>query len=695
MNSIRMKVTFSIIICSLISAVIISVMSMSNSRELSNADAEKELNLTCENAGSEINALISKIEQSVDTLSDLALSRLDFSKFRNNNAYVSSYTNDLMDEFVKFAEHTDGAITAYIRYNPEFTEPTSGIFLTRSDTTKAFESVTPTDFSIYAKDDLAHVGWYYIPVANKAPLWMDPYLNENINIYMISYVVPLYIDGTSVGILGMDIDFGQLTALADSVSAFDTGYSFLTSAQGNVVYHKEIPTGTELISYDNGSLSPVKEFLDSESNANKTLEYRYNGEKKYLSFSVLDNGMRLALTAPVKEINASADKLSIKIFGSLLIGVVISAAIGILISSSITNPIKKVTDVIKQTAKLDFRDIASADVLLRRKDETGDMAKAVGDMRSILRELLANMQQTKESLTENMKRLDGVMRENNAISEDNSATTQELAAGMEETTSNTTEIVSNIGAIQTNVSDIQTLAEKGQQESEHIMGRARQLRDATTASSDKTMEIYQSMKEKTANAIEQSKVVSQINELTENIRSISSQTNLLALNANIEAARAGEAGKGFAVVATEIGALANQTFKTVDGINAIVGDVNAAVANMTGCIEVIMEFLEKTVVADYDSFKQVGEKYEEDANTFADSMVQIHSEVADLNQKIDRIATTIEQVSDTILQSTEGINLIAEKSCDAVKKTSEGYEHLQENEKNLQLLENLIERFEI
>jgi len=690
-----MKVTFSIIICSLISAVIISVMSMSNSRELSNADAEKELNLTCENAGSEINALISRIEQSVDTLSDLALSRLDFSKFRNNDAYVSSYTESLMDDFVKFAEHTDGAITAYIRYNPEFTDPTSGIFLTRSDTTKEFDSIEPTDFSIYEKDDLAHVGWYYIPVANKAPLWMDPYLNENINIYMISYVVPLYIDGTSVGILGMDIDFGQLTALTDSVSAFDTGYSFLTSSQGNVLYHKEIPTGTELASYDNGSLSKVKEFLDSESNANTTLEYRYSGEKKYLSFSVLDNGMRLALTAPLKEINASADKLSIKIFGSLLIGVVISAAIGILISSSITNPIKKVTDVIKQTAKLDFRDIASADVLLRRRDETGDMAKAVGDMRSVLRELLANMQQTKESMAENMKQLDGVMRENNAISEDNSATTQELAAGMEETTSNTTEIVSNIGAIQTNVSDIQSLAEKGQQESEHIMGRARQLRDTTTASSDKTMEIYQSMKEKTENAIEQSKVVSQINELTENIRSISSQTNLLALNANIEAARAGEAGKGFAVVATEIGALANQTFKTVDGINAIVGDVNAAVANMTGCIEVIMEFLEKTVVADYDSFKQVGEKYEEDANTFADSMVRIHSEVAELNQKIDRIAATIEQVSDTILQSTQGINLIAEKSCDAVKKTSEGYEHLQENEKNLQLLESLIERFEI
>lgn len=157
---------------------------------MSNTDAERELVLTCENTSKDINALISRIEQSVDTLTDIALEQLDFSKFQNNNSYVTQYTNELMDDFVKFAEHTDGAVCAYIRYNPDFTEPTSGIFLTRQNTNEAFESVTPTDFSMYEKDDLEHVGWYYIPVENKAPLWMDPYLNANVNIYMISYVVP-------------------------------------------------------------------------------------------------------------------------------------------------------------------------------------------------------------------------------------------------------------------------------------------------------------------------------------------------------------------------------------------------------------------------------------------------------------------------------------------------------------------------
>ena len=49
-------------------------------------------------------------------------------------------------------------------------------------------------------------------------------------------------------------------------------------------------------------------------------------------------------------------------------------------------------------------------------------------------------------------------------------------------------------------------------------------------------------------AIEDSKSVDQVNNITNDILNISSQTNLLALNASIEAARAGEAGKGFAVV---------------------------------------------------------------------------------------------------------------------------------------------------
>lgn len=694
MKSIKISITLSIIICSLISSAFIGVMSISNSRTMSTADAQRELILTCDNTGTDINALISRVEQSVNTLSELAMNQLDFSQMPNNDAYVEKYTADLMDEFETFAENTEGAITAYIRYNPDFTEPTSGIFLSRENINDPFDSIEPTDFTMYDKDDLTHVGWYYIPVENGAPLWMDPYLNENINIYMISYVVPLYVDGVSVGIIGMDIDFGQITDIADELTVFNNGYAFLTSSTGSVLYHKTIETGTALSEYNGGEIASVDEFLANEDNeVSEILEYTMDGKEYSMAFSILDNGMRLSLTVENKEIIASADEITYKIIGFFLLGLVIAVLLGFVISSNIANPINKLTGIIKKTADMDLSNIEISQNLMNRKDETGVMARAVRDMRTALRDMINNMNQIKNNLDENMEYLDTVMQENNNMAEDNSATTEELAAGIQEAADNSSKIVDNINAIKDNVVGIRQLSKQGQEQSEEIRDRAQQLSRYTMTSSDKTLHMYQTMQSKTEEAIEQSKVVSKINELTEAIREISSQTNLLALNANIEAARAGDAGKGFAVVATEIGSLANQTFQTVDGINEIVGAVNEAVSNMTDCIKEIMNFLEQTIVKDYESFTKVGEKYEEDANVFSQNMESIYQEISELNKRVEDITAAVGNVQEMISQSSDGVSVIADKSTTVVMKNQEGYENLRENKAKLSSLGEMIERF--
>ncbi len=664
MKSIRMRITVAIVICSLITAMFISLLSISNARDLSNTAAENELILTCSNTGGEINALISRIEQSVDTLTDVAMEQMEFSEFKNNDDYVNEYTKGLLTDFYKFAEHTDGAITAYIRYNPDFTEPTSGIFLTRNDIQSAFDSVTPTDFSMYDPDDLAHVGWYYIPVANKAPLWMDPYLNENINVYMISYVIPLYENGTSVGILGMDIDFGQITDLADKAIAFETGYSFVVSSTGNVLYHKEIPAGTDLAEYNNGELSPVKEFLADTANQGKTLEYSYNGGDKYLAFTELGNGMKLVLTAPLEEIKANANTLSLQIVSFLIIGIIIAIVLGILIGSNIAKPIKRITEIIKQTSQLDFQKAKDIDKLSKKKDETGTMAKAVNEMRTVLRELITNMEQIKDNLVANMDRLDGVMKENNAISEDNSATTQELAAGMEETTASTTMIVSNIGAIQDNVAEIRKLSEKEQQESRDIMARARQLRDNTVASNDKAMDIYATMKDRTEEAIEKSKVVAKINELTGNIRNISSQTNLLALNANIEAARAGEAGRGFAVVASEIQKLAEESNQSAYRIEEI---INKLLADSQRTMDV-MEEVNVTVDEQQKKLEETKEKFGNVSEGIATSRADI--------QQVTMEAQACDEQRVSVVDIIQNLSAISEENAAAAEETTASMQEL-------------------
>ena len=117
------------------------------------------MTLTCLNGQSEINAQIAKIAQSVDTLSSIAMERLDFSKFKGNNTYVTQYTESLMSDVVKFGENTDGAICVYVRYNPDFTAPTSGIFLTRNSTEEPFTSSTPTAGITYRCRMVRRSGW--------------------------------------------------------------------------------------------------------------------------------------------------------------------------------------------------------------------------------------------------------------------------------------------------------------------------------------------------------------------------------------------------------------------------------------------------------------------------------------------------------------------------------------------------------
>lgn len=247
MKSIRTKIIMGILFCSLLTAGIIACLAIVNSSQMASVDTAAKSQLSGEVFAGEINSTISRIEQSVNTLSDAVMQDFDYAAFKKSKDYADQYTKQIEKEAVNFASHTDGAVTAYVRYNPQYSNPTSGIFMSRNSTDENFTLLTPTDFSMYDASDIAHVGWYYQPVEAGEPLWMEPYLNENVNIYMISYVIPLYAeDGTSIGVVGMDIDFGTLTDLTDAISMYDTGYAFLINAQGVVMHHKELENGTSM-----------------------------------------------------------------------------------------------------------------------------------------------------------------------------------------------------------------------------------------------------------------------------------------------------------------------------------------------------------------------------------------------------------------------------------------------------------------
>lgn len=692
MKSIKARILATVIVCTLLTSFICGGVSILNSRKTVYADSQREMQYACANQAAQLNAQMNRVEQSVNTAYNIALQQLtDVNAFKTSKAYVDNFTAIMNEMLYEVGGNTEGALTAYIRYNPEFTEPDSGVFWSRNSDAEPFEALVPTDFSMYSSDDLEHVGWYYIPVQNGKPTWMSPYLNSNINVYMVSYVIPITIDGESIGIIGMDIAFDKFTSIVDNATVFDTGFAFLADAEGNISYHKTIDAGTAISGLeDSGEMTKA---LADPAMEGQPVNYTYQGELKDMCYATLINGMRYVLTAPEAEMKSAASRITTLIVIGMLIAVAIAIVIGTIIGMAITKPITQISEIVSNTAHFNFTKNANSDRLCKRDDESGNMANSLREMRASLRSMVADIKTTYSDLDETLLKLSDTTEQVQGMSGENSEMTQGLAAAMEETAAAMDTVNHTVGQIRDRAQAIRDNSKEGERASLESKQRADDLKNTTGEAQSKTTQMYRGVQEKSAAAMEQARAVEKINQLTQSILDISGQTNLLALNASIEAARAGEAGRGFAVVADEIGGLASQTSSTISNINGITTEVNQAVENMESCLQETISFLEETVLKDYSDFMGVAEKYTQDASNFEENMKEIGNEVDTLLSAIVEIADSVNNITQVVAEAADNISSIAQKTEDVSHLVEGNAQLVETNSENVVKLKNIVEMF--
>lgn len=380
------------------------------------------------------------------------------------------------------------------------------------------------------------------------------------------------------------------------------------------------------------------------------------------------------------------------IIGIAVVMEVILILVLTLITVSIVKPLKKSLTHIDEIAQGDFSKEFEQD-LLKRKDDFGQLADSLEKMRSEMNNLIGEVKSEALEITGMVQEIDTSLQALDDQIENVSATTEELAAGMEETAASSEEINAMSHEIESAAKSIAERSQDGANEADEIRERAVKIKKDTDENDRRTRSIHEEINESLTKALDDIKVVDQINVLAKSIMDITGQTNLLALNASIEAARAGEAGKGFAVVADEIRVLAEQSKAAVAHIQEVTVNVTAAVENLANDAERLLEFVGNDVVESLGGFAEMANSYNSDAANVDSLVTDFSASSEQLLASINGVMDAISDVSKTATEGATGTTDIAEKVGIVVQETEAIKQKAETTYHSAEKLQKNVERF--
>ena len=523
-------------------------------------------------------------------------------------------TDAIMDYIDKALKDNENALMYYICYDYD-----GGVF--------------PADHSKLDLDPTSR-GWWKQAVSENKLIYTAPYTDFASGQQIVTIAEPFTNNGKQCVALA-DITIDKIVETVQGATKEKGFSSFLLDSDGAVVSH----ANEDFLPKEDGN-TVLADALGIKLESGKVIAFKdYDGKKKYLSVSTVEQtGWMLGVAEENNNIKTTVTKNVVLI---CLIGVILLVLSIVLFTKVVDSQLAPLSYL-----KLFIKGkVIGTENIVEQEDELKEINYLINELQS---RFINTINQTKEESNSIYARMSDtanmVSRMADNITEI-SGVMQEIGANVETQTTSISNISDTCVDVSRAVDDLSEQAQAMSGKSDEIMRRVRTEVPEFIANKNNAIRRVKESNEKLGNALEQVKVIDQIINVSDAIRDIAEQTTLLALNASIEAARAGEAGRGFAVVADEINHLSSDTSNEVEKVQALTGDVLSSVKVLSDECKVILEFLDATVLPDYDRLEALANSYQADSGYFSDISSSLSAESEELNASIASITSDVGEFS--------------------------------------------------
>lgn len=403
-----------------------------------------------------------------------------------------------------------------------------------------------------------------------------------------------------------------------------------------------------------------------------------------------------------QKIEASATRSATQIQGTeifnlafLALYIIVVIISGIYVALNVVNPAKEAGKKLRSiTDKLNAKEGDLTErVPVKSKDEIGQMSAGINNFMEQLQGIVRELKVESKNMAESSQVITEQIVESNESASNVSAATEQMAASMEEISATLGQLSNGSNNVLAEVQSMDASVKDGVGLVQDIKQRATKMHRSTLEGKENTSRTIMQIRETLQVALEDSRSAQKINEMTQEILSITSQTNLLSLNASIEAARAGEAGRGFAVVADEIRGLADSSAEAANNIQHISALVTEAVEKLAKNAEEMLQFVDENVMKDYDNFVEIVEQYKQDADSVDEILSGVAANTVGIHETMEDMNTGINDISTAVEENAKGITNVADSAVTLVEAMSEIQKETERNQQISEKLNGEVSRF--